>query len=514
MSPSAASKALPTLRWVAGGLLILGVLSRCLGLVREILLAHHFGVSAELDSLYLGMSLPATITVALGSGMVRAGVAACAGLSVGRLSGLATVGVSRMAIVLTPLSVLLALISGFLAWVFLMTPQVVITPLVIGCVLASLTLVGAGVAGILSGVANAKGNHLGGAVTPLAYNVVLILTIVATHQAFGVLSLCLGFFLAEWVQVVCYAVALGPEIRGAKPQFVEADWSAWMSRLGPAVAAAALLGANQFVDRVFTAHLVEGSTAALSYADKLINMPAGLLGMALAVPLFTRLSKFRSEGRESAYRVTLLLGVRLMLFAGIPLGLLVLFLAEPIIGILLQRGAFDQHAVELCAQALRGYALGVPFISMSLLLIGASLTVTRPWRLVWWLLASVLLNAVLNAVLAPWFGVGGIALSSSVVAFIRVLVLLRLVCPEVLRSKNLLRSFSRVLISSLPGAAIAGVVAWNVDSATLEGDWNRLLVILACGLGFAVGCLVAAPLIRAEYASIGRMRSKAAWVNW
>lgn len=508
-----AAPALPALRWAAGGLIVLGILSRILGLGREILSAYLFGVSAELDSLYLGMSLPAVITLGLGSGLVRAGVAASAGLATERLSGLATGGAARLAKRLIPFSLLLAVASAILGASVLATKNTVIFPLLFACVLGSFTLVGVGIAGMLSGIANARGNHVGSAVTPLVYNGVLILTIAVSHAQFGVLSICLGFFFAEWAQVLCYRIALGKDVRQARPQFVEADWQAWMKRLWPAAAAALLMGANQVIDRTFTVRLEEGSTAALAYADKLVNMPAGLLGTALAVPLFTRLSRFRAEGREQAYRVTLLLGVRLLLFAGIPLGMLLLFVSEPVVGILLERGAFDAHAVSLCSQALKGYALGIPFIAMSLLLIGASLTTKNPWKLVWWLAVSVVLNTVLNAVFSSLYGVHGIAISTSLVALFRVIVLLQLVSPEVLRSASLRRSFGRIVLSSVPGSFLAGLVDWGLNVNQLEGIAARSVGVAFCLLAFAVGSLVALPLIRREYASIGSMRSKAAKAN-
>ncbi|MGF1573748.1 MAG: murein biosynthesis integral membrane protein MurJ [Sumerlaeia bacterium] len=510
---SDAPKSLPTLRWAAGGLLVLGILSRILGLAREVISAYLFGVSAQLDSLYLGMSLPAVITLALGSGLVRAGVAASAGLATERLAGLATTGVWRLAKRLIPYSLILAVLTSLIAWYALATMQVVALPLIMACVLGSLTLVGVGMAGMLSGIANARGNHVGSAVTPLVYNVVLILTIVLTHAPFGVLSICFGFFLAEWVQVLCYKLAVGKDVRLAKPKFEMADYQAWMHRFWPAAFAALLMGANLVIDRFFTVRLGEGATAALSYSDKLINMPAGLLGVALAVPLFTRLSRYRAQGREAAYRVTLLLGIRLLLVAGIPISVLVLFMAEPIVAIILQRGAFDVHAVSLCSQALRGYALGMPFIAMSLLLIGASLTTKNPWRLVWWLFVSVLLNTLLNAVLSPRFGVAGIAMSTSIVAVFRVVVLLQLVSPQVLSSLNLRKSFAGIMLAVLPGGLMLGLYTWYGDANQATTLWERLTVVGVGGLIFTVCSFISLPLIRRELASLGRMRTKAAQAN-
>ncbi|MDX1973270.1 MAG: lipid II flippase MurJ [Candidatus Sumerlaeia bacterium] len=504
---------LPTLRWAAGGLLILGLLSRILGLVREILTAGLFGVSSELDALFLGLAIPTAITVAVGGSLVRAGVATAAGLAVEQQCGLARYATDRWLRRGVPLSLGLAVGCVALALLLQNNTETPRMPLVLGALLGSLTLLGVLISGVYAGIANARGQHVGAGLIPLFHNGVIIATMVVLWEPLGVYSLLLGFFLAEWLQIPGYWWAMGKEVRTARPARAREYWSVWMERFVPALVASVLVGTNLVVDRAFAVQLEPGSAAALVYAEKLVNLPAGLLGMALAVPLFTRVSRYRMQGREKDVAAVVMLGVRLMLLGGIPMAVLLWFLAEPLIAVLLQRGAFDGAAVELCAEAFRGLAWGIPFFGTSFLLLSAALTVERPWRVVRWLGLSVVLNAVLNALLVVPFGLAGIGLSGSLVAVFRVLVLLRLVAPGILKTKSLWASLGRIVLGNTPGALLLGLGLPGLEGVMPPGWSGKFLMVMGGGVLFLVGSLVMVPVWRREVVSLGVLRNRVARAN-
>jgi len=242
-----------------------------------------------------------------------------------------------------------------------------------------------------------------------------------------------------------------------------------------------------------------------------VNLPAGLIATALATPLFTRLSRFRTQRRHDAYRDTLQVGIRLLLIAGAPAAVFLAWTSEPLIGLLLQRGAFDQRAVELSSAAFVGYAAGIPFISFSVLLMSAGLTVRNPWRIAWIMGWTTALNALLDWLLAPRFGVTGIAISTSIVAVVRSAWMLSGAGPELLRSPVLGASIGRVAAWSAGLWIAGGAAAMILDPSGALTPASRAGAIVLSGLAmFGATCLLWKPLLRAEWNDLLVLRRRAA----
>jgi len=503
---------LPSLRRAASWLFALGILARAIGLLRELVIASRFGAGAELDAVYLGMSVSMAFTIAIGAALVRSTVAAASGLDGGRFAGLARYATPRLMLATLPLAAAIAL--GAPLWAPLLAPQATgasLKTLVAAAALAPVSLLGVGVAGLYTGLVHARGEHAAASIAPLVYNLIVCAAILALSPFLGALSLLVGTLVAEASQILVMLPFVRRLSRGAMPNAQPADYSAVVAGFWPAVACGVLFGSNVVVDRAFAASLEAGSVAALSYADRLVGLPVGLMATSLAVPLFTRLSRYQAKGHRTAYRQTLHLGLRLLLVAGAPAAIALAWTAEPIIGVLLQRGAFDQRAVELSAAAFRGYAAGVPFLALSVLLTNAGLTVANPWRIAWIMAWTTGLNALLDWLLAPRLGVAGIALSTSIVAFVRSVAMLMVAGPWLLRSR-------RVGVATLRVAAWAAALwlsAWGAASfmnpAEATSLADRILSSLLVAAAMAVATAVLwKPLLEPERRALLVLRRRVA----
>ncbi len=506
---------LPTLRKAFGLLFICGILARVFGLIREVLIAQLFGVSEGLDTVYLALSIPMALTVGVGSGLTRAVVPVAAGLKLQRFAGLVRGGTRRVTFKLLIVAGLLIVTAPL--WTMLLTwgENTYSRSLLIGAaMLGSLALCAVGPAGIIGGAVNSRGNHTTSSISPLIYNALVCFLLYILSPSIGVMALPVSILAGEFSQIAVHWTALKGMIPAKAEPIHNSDWSELKSKLWPSVIVASLVGLNVSIDRMFATWLETGSIAALTYADKLVNLPAGLLGVALAVPLYTRLSHFKAQGNREAFRRTLLLGLRLMILGGVPAAVFLFWTSESIIGLLLQRGAFDLQAVQFTQTAFQGYALGIAFIASAHLLTSAALTLDRPMIIVWMVLLSSIVNILLDWWFMNLFGLLGLAFATSVVAIVRASLMLQVIAPEILRSRQLWLPVIRISIWGGIMFVALGVTLPYIDILNTSLWVDRILTLIAsvvvCGV---VTALLWKFLLKEEWEDIGRERKRVAYAK-
>ncbi len=493
------------LQFAVGGLLVIGVLTRFFGLAREIVVAGFFGTSAQLDAVFLGLAIPIALCLGLGGGLSRAVVPLGAAIGQRQLGGAFRLAGGRALSVTLTISLIMAI--GAPAWTMLVligadgVPR--LTVMAAG-IIGSLALGGAAFGGIAIGLANAQGRHFSASMTPVAYNLCMIGTVLLLARPLGPLSVAAGIVAAEWGQVLALAPFLRRIGRWAAPP-PRAFLRKARQLFWPAVFISMAGGLTMTVDRAFAASLPERSVSALAYAERLLNFPVLLIGLALQHPLYTRLARFAASNWSRSFEDTLAIGIRTLLLAGTPAALAVGFLAAPLIGLLLERGAFSGADTALSALAMRGYAPGIVFLAMIPLLLSAALARGNPWKPVFVLLFSVGLNAVLNAILIRYLGLPGIALATSIVALLSAGLLLLLTAPRVLLSVALWRTAGVAVLMAVAGGLGLGV--YTMIMPALPGMAGQALVLILGGVVLAVSiALVAGGFAGVEYV---RLRSLA-----
>ena len=214
------------------------------------------------------------------------------------------------------------------------------------------------------GILNASGRFLAPALAPCALNVVLIaaaLTGVAMGWsvphclAWGVLAAG----LLQWLMQQSSLKASGFSWRG--------PWSPRHPGVGrtarlmlPTVFGAAVYQINIILGTVFASFLASGSISYLYYADRLVQFPLGVFGVAVSTAALPSLSALAAKNQMDDFTETLSAGLRLTLFISLPAAAGLIALAEPVVGLLFGRGAFGHGAISATAWALVGYGVGLP----------------------------------------------------------------------------------------------------------------------------------------------------------
>ena len=129
--------------------------------------------------------------------------------------------------------------------------------------------------------------------------------------------------------------------------------------MGPAVIAASAVQVNVMVNSSFASHLGDGAVTWLNNSFRLMQLPLGVFGVAIATVTLPLVSKAAAAGNTGEFRATLAKALRLAFFMTIPSAIGLICLGEPIISLLYQHGRFTVRAAHQTADALQFYAIGL-----------------------------------------------------------------------------------------------------------------------------------------------------------
>lgn len=259
----------------------------------------------------------------------------------------------------------------------------------------------------------------------------------------------------------------------------------------PAVIAASAVQVNVMVNNSFASQIGDGAIAALSYAFRLMQLPLGMFGVAVATITLPVVARLATEDNLAPFSETLAKGVRLAFLLTVPSTIGLCLLAEPIISVIFEGGQFGSAAVERTASALQYYAFGLVAYSGIKVIVPAFYAVNRRNLPMIISFASIATNYGLNQLFTFHLGLGikGLALSTSLVAvgnFLALYLLMRRHTGH-LHTVAMVRTLLKLLLASLPMAAIC--IAANhwffADLSTLRYLQKIILVSSTIGLGIA-----------------------------
>ena len=194
--------------------------------------------------------------------------------------------------------------------------------------------------------------------------------------------------------------------------------------MAPALLGVGVAQLSALINLQIASHLTAGSVSWMSYAERLMEFPTAMLGVALGVVLTPQLVAAHASKDTERYSSMLDWGLRLVVLVSVPCTLALLVFAEPLVATLYQRGAFDAQDVQQTTTALMGYGAGlIGLVAIKVLAPGfyASQDIRTPVRIA---IMVLVLTQLLNLVFVPLFAHAGLALSIGVGALINALALL------------------------------------------------------------------------------------------
>lgn len=256
----------------------------------------------------------------------------------------------------------------------------------------------------------------------------------------------------------------------------------------PAVIAASAVQVNVMVNSVFASYLGDGAVSWLAYAFRLMQLPLGIFGVAIATVTLPAVSKIAAGGDMAHFRSTLGKALRLALFLTLPATVGLVLLSDDIIALIYQRGKFSPSDTFQTGAALKFYAAGLMAYACIKVLSPAFYALDRKWTPMTVSFCSIGLNILLNWQLTFRLGMGhrGLALSTGISATVNFLLLYFFMRRAAggMPTASLLGPFARMLAAAagLAGACLAGkslLGPWMVSPALFDRAWSLLTVIAA-----------------------------------
>ncbi len=283
-----------------------------------------------------------------------------------------------------------------------------------------------GIIVLLSAVLNAGERFTLAALSPILTPAVTIILLLLFGQSLGIFALAIGLVVGAILEMTLLGVVLLRRGIMLRPK-----WFGWTPALQqviklyiPAIMGSFLMCSTVLVDQSMAAMLIPGSVAALNYASRVSSFPLMLGATAISTAAIPYLSKMVALSDWQGVHHTLRSYLKLIFLITVPFTGLLVLLSEPIIQLLFQRGAFTAQETHLVAQILSAYALQIPFYIGGIFVVKLLTSLCFNHILMWVSVFNVLINIGLNYLFMQWFGIQGIALSTSCVylfAFLYVL---------------------------------------------------------------------------------------------
>jgi putative peptidoglycan lipid II flippase len=259
-----------------------------------------------------------------------------------------------------------------------------------------------------------------------------------------------------------------------------------------------LININALIDGVIGGWLIsQNAPASINAAFRIYMLPQGMFSVAVATVLFPSLARFASRRDMNGFRDTTALGLRQISFLLVPASVVSAALAEPIVRLIYQRGAFTASQTPTVAACLAAFSAGLTFNGTMLMLNRVFFSLQENWVPTMVALANLFVNAILDAAFSP-LGIWGIPLATSVVNIAGTAALVVLLRRKLghISFGEVSSSFARVAACS----ALAGIVAFAIwkplDTALGESFGGQLLSLLPALVLAVVAYLAAARALR------------------
>jgi len=370
---------------------------------------------------------------------------------------------------------------------------------------------------LMSGILNSFGKFAAAAATPILLNICLIgsITLLARYTETPAHALSWGVFLAgilqfTWLLMCCKAAGVTLYLKLPR---LTPDVRKMVRRILPAVLGVGVYQVSMLIDTILASLLPSGSISYLFFADRVNQLPLGVVGVSVGVALLPAMSRQLRANDSSGAMDNQNRAIEFSLFLALPAAVALAVISEPIVSVLFERGVFDAVSVRATAGALALYALGLPaYVLVKALVPGyfAREDTATPVKIA---VLALALNLALNLILMGPFLHLGLAVATAISAWCNALFL-----AVVLKRRGQFKLDAR-LSARLPrmvlASAVMGAMVYlgrrclnNYLIDDLSSKIFALSLLICCGI--IIYCAFSLLFGAATYADFKRIfRSKA-----
>lgn len=480
------------------------MLSRITGLLREMMIAHYMGAGAVADAFFVAFRFPNLFRSLFAEGAFNA---AFIPLFAGKLTAegeaeARTFAEQALAVMALVLGLFVAVVELSMPWaIYALAPGFGAVPgkLELAVELSRICfpyLLFISLTSLQAGVLNSLGRFAAAAGTPVLLNLVAMVGLwaLAPYTETPGHALAWGTFaagVAQFSWLVFSVRKAGMGLRLARPRLTP-EVRLLARRIVPGAVGAGVYQVNLVINTMIASTVANGAVSYLNYADRVNQLPLGVVGIAIGTALLPLLSRQLRAGDAEGARESQNRAMEFALLLTLPAAAALIVLGEPVIRVLFQRGSFGAAETAATAGALAAFAIGLPAYVLVKVLTPAFFAredTATPVRVAG---ATMVLNVALNLALMGPLAHVGMALSTALAAWFNAAVL------AVLLKRRGFFAMDKRLKAKAPRIAAATLVLAALLAAGRHWGWGHAvngwlaIAILAGLVGLGLAGFIAA----------------------
>ena len=480
------------------------LLSRIFGFLRDILIANFLGAGAVADAFFVAFRFPNLFRRLFAEGAFAAAFVPIFSASIekdGRNEALefANQAFTVLAIILL---VFVALMEVVMPWAMIVLApgfEGVEGKMEMATVFSRIAfpyLLFISLVSLQSGVLNSIHRFAAAAAAPVLLNLTFISAMLAFPGDSAHTGLVLSWAVSvagvvQFIWLVYHCRREGYPLRFIRPR-LSPKVRVLGQRILPVVFGASLYQINLLIGTILATLVADGAVSYLYYADRVTQLPLGVVGVAVGTALLPTLSRQLAAKQDAAAMSSQNRGLEFALLLTLPAMAALVAMPEPIIRVLFERGAFDAQAVSATSQALVAYSVGLPaYVLIKVLTPGffAREDTKTPVRIA---IFAMLANIIMNLIFMRYWGHVGIAYASSISAWANALALGIILNRrgQLVLDARLLSRVPRMVLASLGMGLTLYYIVHTFSDALFGGtivQWGGMAVLVIGGAGlFAV----------------------------
>jgi putative peptidoglycan lipid II flippase len=455
----------------AGIVMIATLLCRVLGLGREMVISNKFGAGLETDAFFVAFMIPNLLRSFLGEGALNTTfIPVFADYlthnNKKKADSFASNVLNILVIVLVIIIILgilgAPIIVNIVASGFRLEPEKF--KLTVQLTKIMFPYIGfAAIAALFMGILNSYRKFFIPAFAPAMLNIGIIFLAFVYSKKIGIYSLAIGVIIGGLFQMLIHIPSLIKKHFSYKfiIDFNEPGMRTLFGLLIPAMFSLAIDKINFVVDRIIASYLAHGSISALYYANRLMQFPLGVFGIALSIAILPTLSQNVSKKQFEELKNSFSFGIKILSFFILPSTVGLIVLSKPVVRLFYEHGVFSSQDTSLTEIALVCYTVGL-FAMATLRLVISTFYALKDTRTPLKIgIIVVIFNIILDLILVRYLAHAGIALATSIAAIAHLIILGFALDKKVkgIFSRHLLGFFWKICLASI----FMGVSCWFVS---------------------------------------------------
>lgn len=476
------------------GLMIVTILSKILGLIRDITLASVYGASSYSDVYLISLVIPNVIFTGIGSSIKTTYIP----IYYKVLESKGKKECIKFTNYLINITIIMCLIISLLAFLRI---NFIVKLIAVGFKGDTLNLainftkisiwgiIFIGLSFISMGFLQANNNFIIPGLIGIPFNIIIISSIFFSQKT-NINILAYGTLLAWVSQFIFQIPFLYKKGFRYKPilNLNDKNIKKLLCLVMPIFMGVSVNQLNTLIDRSLASTLVEGSISALNYANKLNSFVIGMFVLTIITVIYPLLSK-QSINNKDQFKISIVKSISIIILIVMPISVGAGVLSNPIVKVLFKRGSFDITATKLTSEALFYYSIGIVGVGLKEILQNVFYSLHDTKTPMINSTISVVINIILNFILIKYMAHAGLALATSISSIVTAVLLF-------IKLKRKIGSFGErkiyiVFIKSTISAIIMGVVVKNLyNYFTSIISLKGFSEILNLGLSVFVGVIV------------------------